>query len=1242
MVPAAASAATAERERPAGAEQRLRHDAGNRVHVERRPGSGLARLIGVVDRRNPVPAAAAGGGATAADTASAAARFTHRYAEMFGVDDARQLRSTGRGRHAGLVSERFQQHVDGVPVLGGELVTVVDEGGNLLSIAGEATTRAPATDPSVAPTAAAETARRHAAEAHGAPAAALDASDPILEVFDPTIVGDPEGPAVLVWDVAVSGEGAAGPVGERVLVAATGDGRVVRSWSDVHTAKTRYVCDNADTAGADLTCDGPYARTEGGSVSGVTDVNSAYDLTGLTYDYFFESFERDSVDDAGLPLRSTVRFCFSSSDCPYANAFWYQNQMTFGAGYAGADDVIAHELAHGVTDTESDLLYMNESGAINESLSDVFGELFDLWRVDGNDTAANRWRLGEDIPGGAIRDMENPPLYGDPDRMTSSLYHRESTDSGGVHINSGVGNKAAFLLTDGGTFNGATVTGLGTTKVGRIYYTINTALLTGASDYLDLAAALPQACTNLVGTAGITSDDCTEVADAVDAVDMDHDETQLDAACAPGLSEVDLFSDAIEVGSTGVWTTASPIGSYDWGYATASPSSGTRSLYGPDPGTTADLSIVMPTAVSIPSDATFAEFDHRFAFDTFGGGYYDGGVVEASVNGGTYGNLGSRFTENGYTGTISSAYDNPLKGKAAFVGASGLYRRSRIDLSAYAGSNVRLRFRIGADSVVDDQGWFVDDVRIYKCVNTTPAPVVTSVSPDDGPTGGGTSVTITGTGFTDATVVRFGSTAATSFTIHDDTSITAVSPARSAGPVNVKVESAGGTSTSSPSSVFTYVATPVITSLSPTTGAPEGGTSVTITGTGFTGATSVSFGAVPAASFTVNSGTSITAVSPEHELGAVDVEVTTPGGTSVASSATTFTFASFVPLPVISSLSPKKGPTAGRTSVTITGTDLTDATAVRFGTTDASSFTVNGDTSITAESPALTAGAVHVRVETAGGTSATSTATKFTYLAPPVVASLSPTSGPTAGGTSVTITGSALKGASSVRFGEVAAASFTVNNGTSITAVSPAHAGGAVDVTVVTAGGTSGTSSSTDFTYVVPAPVVSSLAPTSGPTSGGTSVTITGTGFTDASVVRFGSTPAASFTVSSPTSITAVSPARSAGSVNVRVETAGGTSASSSASTFTFVSSDPLPVVTSLTPTSGPTGGGTSVTITGSGFTSVSAVRFAKTSTTGFVVNSSTSITVVTPPGLAGTVAVRVVTSAGTSATSSATKFTYL
>jgi hypothetical protein len=347
--------------------------------------------------------------------------------------------------------------------------------------------------------------------------------------------------------------------------------------------------------------------------------------------------------------------------------------------------------------------------------------------------------------------------------------------------------------------------------------------------------------------------------------------------------------------------------------------------------------------------------------------------------------------------------------------------------------------------------------------------------------------------------------------------------------------------------------TPTVSGVSPFSGPTAGGTPVTITGTNFTGATGVTIGGAAATSVVVVSGTTITAVTPAGTAGTASVVVTTPGGSNTAN--TLFTY---VAPPTVSGVSPSSGPTAGGTPVTITGTNFTGATTVTFGTTAATSFTVNSATQITATSPARSAGTVDVTVTTPGGSSATGIADQFTYVAPPTVSGVSPSSGPLAGGTSVTITGTNFTGATGVTIGGAAATSVVVVSGTTITAVTPAGTAGTASVTVTTPGGSN--TANTLFTYVAP-PTVSGVSPSSGPLAGGTSVTITGTNFTGATGVKFGTTPATNVMVVNSTTITATSTA-GVGTVNVTVTTAGGTSATSTADQFTYIA----PASTSLAP----------------------------------------------------------------------------
>lgn len=328
--------------------------------------------------------------------------------------------------------------------------------------------------------------------------------------------------------------------------------------------------------------------------------------------------------------------------------------------------------------------------------------------------------------------------------------------------------------------------------------------------------------------------------------------------------------------------------------------------------------------------------------------------------------------------------------------------------------------------------------------------------------------------------------------------------------------------------------------------------------------------------------------------------------------------------PAITSLTPTHGPAAGGTAVTITGIGFTGATGVTFGGTAGTAFAVVSDTQITVTTPAHTAGPVGVVVLSPNGNSAPGT---FTFVAPPAapaITSLTPTSGPTTGGTVVTITGTGFTGATGVTFGGTAGTAFSVVSATEIIVTTPAHAAGPFDVVVQSPNGDSAPGT---FTFVAaPAPVITSVSPTHGPDTGGTVVTVTGTGFTGATGVTFGGTAGTAFTVVSGTEITVTTPAHTAGPVSVVVQSPNGDSA---AGTFTF---DPATSISTVDPNSGPEAGGTTVTITGLCFTGATQVLFGTTPATSFRVVSDTTITAVSPAGT-GKVDVTVVgsTACGTS-----------
>ncbi|GGE70220.1 M4 family metallopeptidase [Priestia taiwanensis] len=241
----------------------------------------------------------------------------------------------------------------------------------------------------------------------------------------------------------------------------------------------------------------------------------AHAYASQVYDYYKDVFGRNSFDNNGAILKSVVHYGRN-----YNNAFWDGTQMVYGDGdgttftsLSGGLDVIAHELTHAVTERTSNLIYRNESGALNESISDIFGTLLEFHTNNNPD-----YLIGEDIytpntPGDAFRSMSDPTAYGDPDHYSKRF--TGTGDNGGVHINSGIINKAAYLLAVGGTHYNVSVTGIGNEKMGQIFYRANTTYFTASTTFSQARAGLVQAAADLFGA---NSQEVNSVKQAFNAV----------------------------------------------------------------------------------------------------------------------------------------------------------------------------------------------------------------------------------------------------------------------------------------------------------------------------------------------------------------------------------------------------------------------------------------------------------------------------------------------------------------------------------------------------------------------------------------------------------------------------------------------------------------------------------------------------------------------------------------------------
>jgi len=199
----------------------------------------------------------------------------------------------------------------------------------------------------------------------------------------------------------------------------------------------------ADREVYDADCDnslpGDRVREGDDGPTGDGEADAAWENLGRTYDYYRDTFGRDSYDDSGAELIATVHFCEKPGE-QFNNAYWNGDQMVFGEGYAAPLDVTAHELTHAITDRTADLVYECQSGALNESFSDIFAS-----NVDTDD-----WEIGEDLPGGALRDMSDPGRFGDPahvdDYDTRPNDDDPTNDHNAVHSNSGIPNHAYYLI----------------------------------------------------------------------------------------------------------------------------------------------------------------------------------------------------------------------------------------------------------------------------------------------------------------------------------------------------------------------------------------------------------------------------------------------------------------------------------------------------------------------------------------------------------------------------------------------------------------------------------------------------------------------------------------------------------------------------------------------------------------------------------------------------------------------------
>ena len=561
--------------------------------------------------------------------------------------------------------------------------------------------------------------------------------------------------------------------------------------------------------------------------------------------------------------------------------------------------------------------------------------------------------------------------------------------------------------------------------------------------------------------------------------------------------------------------------------------------------------------------------------------------------------------------------------------------------------------------VVNSSG--VPSVAKFARLSSTsgnPAPTVTSISPASGTASGGTPVTVTGTNFQSGATLSLGGTAATGVTVVSGTSLTATTAAHTAGLVNVTVtntDSQSGTLTNG----YTYSGTnpaPTVTSISPNSGGTGGGTGVTISGTGFIAGASASLGTTAMTGVTVVNSTTITAVTPPHAAGAVNVVVTnTDAQSGTLNNGYTYTTSTggsiaFLQVNAATPQTPTAAvvmnypvqQTAGNLNIVVVGWNDTSSTVSGVTDSRGNSYSQAG-TMVTGTGIRQ---AIYYAKNIVGGSNTVTVAFNqaaayvdvriLEYSGIDASNPLDVTAGAAGSGTAASSGAATTTSANELIFGAgTTTSAFTVaGSGYTMRILTSPDKDMAEDQVAAAAGSVSATATGLSGAWIMqmatfrasgqggggnPAPVVTSISPTSGTTAGGTAVTITGTGFLAGATVSLGGTAASGVTVVSATKITATTATHGAGAVNVVVTNTDAQSGTLN-NGYTYTGGNPAPVVTSISPTSGTTAGGTAVTITGTGFLAGATVSLGGTAASGVTVVSATKITATTATHGAGAV----------------------
>ena len=698
--------------------------------------------------------------------------FLARYGAVIGMTASeRRLVNGGAGRGSelrlagietdtlGMTHVRFDQFYRDVPVFAAQILVHLDRRG-IVGVNGTYVPRIAAPMRlDITSAAAREVALTAVRKAF--PGVELRARDLETTVLRLGLVEGRPGRSVLTRSVEVSGDG----VMERVFV----DGRigaVLLRAPLLHTARDRKIY---TPVYAPRRPELFVVQEENGLQNPVPMIANLYRFAGQVYDFFFNSFGRDSYDARGATMRSVY---LVNQNCP--NAYWNGLATNYCPGF-DLDDVVAHEWGHAYTEYSHNLVYLCQAGALNESYSDIWGETIDLINgedgIGGSDNEhtypGQRWIVGEDlgrpVQEALLRDMWDPERLNAPAKVSSENYECGAGDGGGVHTNSGVPNHAYAMLVDGKTFNGVTVRSIGMTKAAHIYYRAMTAYQVVNSRFPQHEQSLKAACDDLIGKplkalmTGATSNevigrgDCAQVAAAAKAVEFSKPASQcgFKPKLEPGAPPIcpggrvfydEDFEDGLKSWTLGNEGNAPEAQGLDWTASTSLPDRRRGSAaFAPDPNEgscvpTDDVqehfwmdgpTFKIPAGIERPR----LRFDHWIATDPS-----DGGNVAISVNGAEFEPLPDEaYLFNRPKDSLDFHADGSQQGWGGADGGDvvGSWGATVADLSELAkpGDSVRLRFHFTLDCGSGITGWYVDDVQVYDCP-VLPAPIELKLGSD--------------------------------------------------------------------------------------------------------------------------------------------------------------------------------------------------------------------------------------------------------------------------------------------------------------------------------------------------------------------------------------------------------------------------------------------------------------------------------------------------------------------------------